>query len=51
MYDRKMDGTIRRIILSYYPELTEKELEICRQVVITMWDLFDIQEDIANGYL
>lgn len=46
-----MDDTILRIIRSYYPDLTEKELEICRQVVVTTWDLLDIQEDITNGYL
>ena len=46
-----MDETIYAIIESYYPNLTTKEKAICKQVVVTMWDLKDIEEDIENGYL
>jgi hypothetical protein len=51
VYDEKMDQPILEILRSYYPDLTEKELEICRQVTISMWDLHDVQKDIANGQL
>jgi hypothetical protein len=51
VYDKKMDGTIFDIIRSYYPDLTEKELEICKGVTIHMWSLLDMQDDIANGYI
>jgi hypothetical protein len=46
-----MDKIILQTILSYYPNLTKKELEICRQVTISMWNLRDVQDDIKNGYL
>ena len=51
MYDEKMNEPILRILRSYYPDLTVKELEICRQVTIDMWDLDDVRSDIKNGYI
>lgn len=51
MYDKKMDETILETIRGYYPDLTEKELEVCRRVTVEMWNLQDIQSDIKNGYL
>jgi len=51
MYDKKMDNTIIDILRCCYPTLTAKEIEICRQVTIDMWDFDDVRSDIENGYI
>lgn len=34
-----IDGMVSSILQSYYPNLTEKEMAVSRQVIITAWDL------------
>jgi hypothetical protein len=44
--------SVLEIIRSYYPDLTEKEFEVCRNVTITMWDFHadsaDYEEVVAR---
>ena len=51
MYDKKMDKEILEFLRSHYPNLTKQELEICRQVTISIMNLQDIRDDIKNGHL
>ena len=51
MYDNRMDKEIFRFLKSHYPDLIKKELEICKQVTISIMDLQDIKDDIENGHL
>ena len=37
-YSSKIDEIIRKEIGVFYPNLTEKELEVIRKVTTTMWD-------------
>ncbi len=51
MYDKKMDKEILELLGLHFPNLTRQELEICRQVTISIMNLQDIRDDIENGHL
>ena len=38
MKERHPEELVFEIIRSYYPDLTEKEFEVCKNVTTTMWD-------------
>lgn len=46
-----MDKEILEFLRSHYANLTKQELEICRQVTISIMNLQDIRDDIKNGHL
>ena len=52
MKQRHPEELVFEIIRSYYPDLTEKEFEVCKNVATTMWDFHadsaDYEEVVAR---
>ena len=38
MKERDPEDLVFEIIRSYYPDMTDKEFEVCRNITTTMWD-------------